>query len=91
MDTLEFQKRRLPHAHIITFLHLSNKYPTPGDIDKIIGGEISNPLKEPRSYNLVKNHMVYGPCDLDNRNSPCMKDDKCSKVLSKKIPRLYFS
>ncbi|XP_058763549.1 uncharacterized protein LOC131636996 [Vicia villosa] len=39
MYTIEFQKRVLPHAHILIFLHPSNKYPAPDDIDKIISAE----------------------------------------------------
>ncbi|XP_070039472.1 uncharacterized protein [Nicotiana tomentosiformis] len=36
--TVEFQNRRLPHAHILLFL--LNKYPNVGDIDGIISAEL---------------------------------------------------
>ncbi|XP_058741448.1 uncharacterized protein LOC131613826 [Vicia villosa] len=85
MYTIEFQKRGLPHAHILIFLHPSNKYPRPEDIDKIISAEVPDPLTHPRLYNLVKSHMVHGPCGLVNVNSPCMKDRKCSKYFPKKF------
>ncbi|XP_058741664.1 uncharacterized protein LOC131614053 [Vicia villosa] len=85
MYTIEFQKRGLPHAHILIFLHPSNKYPRPEDIDKIISAEVPDPLTHPRVYNLVKSHMVHGPCGLANINSPCMKDRKCSKYFPKKF------
>ncbi|XP_019225110.1 PREDICTED: uncharacterized protein LOC109206711 [Nicotiana attenuata] len=38
--TIEFQKRGLPHAHMLLFLHEHNKYPTAGDIDQLITAEI---------------------------------------------------
>ncbi|KAI5416332.1 hypothetical protein KIW84_041405 [Lathyrus oleraceus] len=85
MYTTEFQKRGLPHAHILIFFHPSNKYPRPEDIDKIISVEVLDPLKEPKLYKLVKSHMVHGPCGLENLRSPCMKDTKCSKYYPKKI------
>ncbi|XP_058767402.1 uncharacterized protein LOC131641097 [Vicia villosa] len=85
MYTIEFQKRGLPHAHILLFLHPSNKYPTPDDIDKIISAEVPDPRRHPRLYNLVKSHMVHGPCGFANLNSPCMKDNKCTKFYPKKF------
>lgn len=36
MYMTEFKKRGLPHAHLLLFLHLTDKYPTPHDINKII-------------------------------------------------------
>ncbi|CAL0321406.1 unnamed protein product [Lupinus luteus] len=47
MYTIEFQKRGLPHAHILLFLHPSSKYPTAENIDKIITAEIPNPVEDP--------------------------------------------
>ncbi|XP_058775057.1 uncharacterized protein LOC131649304 [Vicia villosa] len=83
MYTIEFQKRGLPHAHILVFLHPQSKYPTPSDIDKIICAEIPDPALHPRLYNLVSAHMMHGPCGRSRLRSPCMKNGKCSKYFPK--------
>ncbi|KAI5387620.1 hypothetical protein KIW84_073638 [Lathyrus oleraceus] len=85
MYTIEFQKRGLPHAHILIFLHPSNKYPNPSDIDRIISAEIPDQDTNEELYNLVKTHMIHGPCGFANRSSPCMKDGKCSKYFPKQF------
>ncbi|XP_058783166.1 uncharacterized protein LOC131657824 [Vicia villosa] len=85
MYTIEFQKRGLPHAHILIFLHPSSKYPTPADIDWIISAEIPNKDTDGELYNLVKSHMIHGPCGNANRNLQCMKEGKCSKYFPKEF------
>ena len=52
--TIEFQKRRLPHAHILLFLDPKNKCPSPTDIDGIIMAEIPDPNEDPVANEAVK-------------------------------------
>lgn len=85
MYTIEFQKRGLPHARILIFLHPLSKYPAPSDIDNIICAEIPDPITHPTLYHLVKSHMMHGPCGLSRPTSPCMKNRKCSKYYPKKF------
>ncbi|CAH9132818.1 unnamed protein product, partial [Cuscuta epithymum] len=85
MYTIEFQKRGLPHGHILIFLHPSNKYPTADDIDRIISAEIPDQESEKELYNLVKTHMIHGPCGSANPSSPCMQDRKCNKYYPKQF------
>ncbi|KAI5427404.1 hypothetical protein KIW84_032719 [Lathyrus oleraceus] len=61
------------------------KYPTPSDIDRIISAEIPDQDINEELYNLVKTHMIHGPCGFANRSSPCMKDGKCSKYFPKQF------
>ena len=85
IDTIEFQKRGLPHARILLFLDAGSKYPSPVDIDRIISAEIPYSIEQPQLYECVKKHMMHGPCGHANRQSPCMKDGKCSRYFPKNM------
>lgn len=81
--TVEFQKKGLPHAQIILFLHNDDKPTTPEDIDCLITSEIHDAEKEPELYATVKKFMVHGPCDSLDISAPCMEDSKCLKYYPK--------
>ncbi|KAF7835655.1 PIF1-like helicase [Senna tora] len=83
--TIEFQKRRLPHAYILIFLHPDYKYQTPEDVDKIISAEILDEPSEPDLYQCVASLMIHGPCGVLNINSPCMQDGKCLRYFPKRF------
>ena len=85
MYTIEFQKRGLPHAHILLFLSSECKFPTGSDIDRIISAELPNPEANPALYEAVTNFTIHGPCGVANPKSPCMIDRKCSKHFPKKF------
>ncbi|XP_074297194.1 uncharacterized protein LOC141627892 [Silene latifolia] len=82
--TIEFQKRGLPHAHILLFLHREDKFPEAADIDKIISAEIPNPVENPVLHAFVCTHMIHGPCGTAKPRSPCMVGSTCSKNFPKK-------
>jgi hypothetical protein len=70
--TIEFQKRGLPHSHMIIWLHKNSKKQTPEDIDEVISAEIPNPSIDLIGYQAVTEFMMHGPCGVGYENSPCM-------------------
>ncbi|XP_075074581.1 uncharacterized protein LOC142162158 [Nicotiana tabacum] len=83
VKAVEFQKRGLPHAHILLFLR--NKYPNVADIDGIISAELPDKKVDPHDYNVVTNFMMHGPCGAARKSSPCMQNGRCTKHFPKKF------
>ncbi|XP_045821940.1 uncharacterized protein LOC123914810 [Trifolium pratense] len=83
--TIEFQKRGLPHAHILVFLHQIHKIVQPADIDKIISAEIPDINQEPELFGIVSALMIHDPCGEQNKKSPCMQKGRCAKYFPKKF------
>ena len=63
--TVEFQKRGLPHAHILLFFHPEDKHKSGTDIDKIIIAEIPDKEAYPKLYDAFKNYMMVHAVKLD--------------------------
>lgn len=82
MYTVEWQKRGLPHAHIL--LWLQNKL-RPTDVDAVITAEFPDPSQDPVLFQIIKKHMVHGPCGALNRNCKCMDNGKCTKRYPRKL------
>lgn len=83
--TIEFQKRGLPHAHILIILQQSCKPTSPDQYDKYVAAEIPNCATAPILYDIVIQHMIHGPCGASNLNSPCMENGKCTKDYPKQF------
>jgi hypothetical protein len=73
----EFQKRGLPHEHILLIIKSGSKLTTPDEYDKVICAEIPDKAKYPELHRLVIKHMLHGPCGALNKNCACMVDGEC--------------
>jgi hypothetical protein len=71
MYTVEWQKRGLPHAHILLFLHPEDAIRTVAEIDKVVCAEFPDKDLCPELFQLVTDHMVHGPCGHIIKDRPC--------------------
>ncbi|MBW0471262.1 hypothetical protein O181_010977 [Austropuccinia psidii MF-1] len=65
--TIEFQKRGLPHAHIILILAENSVPRTVTQIDALVCAEIPDPTEESRLFELVTSMMLHSPCKQGSR------------------------
>ena len=80
---IEFQKRGLPHCHILIIFRDDYRLRTPADIDSLISAEWPDPATQPRLFEIVKKCMVHGPCGAANPHAPCMENGCCTKFFPK--------
>ena len=82
---VEFQKRGLPHAHILLIVAEEDKPRTPSHVDSVVSAEIPDPILQPALHKLVDTHMVHGPCGALNPACSCMQDGLRTKGYPKKV------
>ncbi|GJW32129.1 ATP-dependent DNA helicase PIF1-like protein [Tanacetum coccineum] len=82
---IEFEKRGLPHAHILLWLEDNSKCKTAAQIDDIISAELPSPTDDPNGYKEVTDYMLHGPCAKDGRYAPCITEGKCFKLYPKQF------
>ena len=93
---IEFQKRGLPHTHILVILSDDDRARTSEEVDNVICAQLppdpelflpNSPaqIQADRLQNIVLTNMVHGPCGNENPLSPCMENGKCSKKYPKEF------
>ena len=85
---MEWQKRGLPHAHILVFLSTADAIRTSDVIDKAVCAEFPDPHQQPQLYQIVHTHMVHGPCGRSVPGRPCCeKTGTCSEGYPKQLQK----
>src|SRR5882757_5412428 len=89
VHTIEFQKRGLPHMHLLIFLDQADKIHDAAHVDTIVSAQIPDPLLHPLLYHTVTTCMLHGRCggdkDPNKPNPPCMVNGHCSKQFPKEF------
>ena len=90
---VEFQKRGLPHAHILLIVAREDCLNTPDKVDSVICAELPPDPEQAEEgsdkdqmrllQEIVATNMIHGPCGAANPRSPCMEDGKCTKGYPK--------
>ena len=74
LAVIEWQKRSLPHCHLVTFNSPEDRPATDVDIDKFVSAEIPDPTKNEESqrlYEYVTTYMYHHRCDDTTRRESC--------------------
>ncbi len=85
---IKYQKRGLPHAHLLLFLHEDDHFLDPATIDQIISAEFPDKEADPELHHIITSAMVHGPCGDEDPESRCMAKAhdgvmRCSKRFPK--------
>ncbi len=81
---VEFQKRGLPHIHMLLALTEADTPRNADAYDRFVCAEIP-PEDKPILRKAVLQHMVHGPCGVHKPHSPCMENKKCTKNFPKEF------
>ncbi|XP_075475687.1 uncharacterized protein LOC142509527 [Primulina tabacum] len=74
---VEFQKRGLPHIHMLIILKQSYKINNADQFHDYVSTELPNKEENPRLFDLVTHHMMHGPYGYLNRTNSCMIAGQC--------------
>jgi len=85
IHVIEWQKRGLPHAHILLILHSDHKPRRPDEYDHMVSTELFNKDAHPTLFEVITSCILHGPCGTINPHCPCMVDD----VYSKGYPKAF--
>ena len=98
MHVIEFQKRGLPHVHILIILSDEDRVVSPESVDNAISAELPpNPddtddpaekAQRERLQDIIVRNMIHGPCGSANPSSPCMENGRCTKNFPKEFQKM---
>ena len=97
MNVIEFQKRGLPHVHILIILANSDRLMSPDFVDSAVCAELPPDPEAARTetersqrlrlQSIISVNMIHGPCGKANPGSPCMENGKCTKKFPKEFQK----
>lgn len=88
---VEFQKRGLPHAHILVILAPASRVNCPEDIDSIISAELPDAASHHEWHQHVATNMIHGPCGDLKPSSPAWRKNYAPKNIPRYLLRIRFT
>ncbi|SGY57450.1 BQ5605_C006g04273 [Microbotryum silenes-dioicae] len=82
---VKFQKRGLPHAHILLIMDPEDKPKTNDDYNKIVTAEIPDRDKFPPLFETITNSMLHRRCDHPGKHTCHNDHGKCTKQFPKQL------
>ncbi len=80
LAVIEFQKRGLPHMHVLLILDENTRPKSVDDYDRFMCTEIPPPTC-PLLKHFVMRFHIHGPCGKINTKIPCMENNVCTKLI----------
>jgi hypothetical protein len=71
--TVEFQKRGMPHMHIMLTFAKESKPDTPSKVDRLVQAEIPCAIRDPDLFRIVSRCMLHGLCE----GKSCLRKGRC--------------
>ena len=71
--------------HILLHFVNDDKLQTAEDIGSMVLAEFLDPTVDPELHEIIKTCIIYGACGILNPDSPCMKDEICTKKFPKEF------
>jgi hypothetical protein len=80
--TREYQKRGLPHIHLLLIFPQAQKVTNVDDIDRLVSAELPA-IENAEVYETVTKCLLHGPCEPMYPNARYMVDGMCKKRYSR--------
>lgn len=74
---IEFQKRGLPHSHMLLILEGQHKSSNVCDYDKLVCAKLPDNVMFPDLFKIISHSNIHGPCGPLNTKAPCMVEGRC--------------
>ncbi|PIA58777.1 hypothetical protein AQUCO_00500604v1 [Aquilegia coerulea] len=89
--TIEFQKRGLPHMHVLIFLQGIDKIRTPAQVDRFLSATFADPLANAALFSTISRCMVHGPCGSRNPDVSCIVTKNGTLICKARFPRSFVT
>jgi len=84
---VEFQKRGLPHVHLLVIVEQADKPRTVEQVDSAVSADVPDRERDPELYDLVNSLMTHGPCGALDPTCSCMVGEGAQKHCGKFFPK----